>query len=38
VRVSRDTLPQAMQTDIARWSEDHPRTTAWVEQLYANER
>jgi len=38
VRVSRDALPVAMQTDVARWSEDHPRTTAWVERLYANER
>ena len=38
VRVSRDTLPEAMQADIARWCEDHPRTVAWVEQLYANER
>jgi len=38
VRVTRDRLPEAMQNDIARWCEDHPRTAAWVEQLYANER
>lgn len=38
VRVPRDALPTAMQTDVARWSEDHPRTVAWVEQMYANER
>jgi len=38
VRVPRDALPTAMQADVARWSEDHPRTVAWVEQMYANER
>jgi len=38
VRAPRDTLPEDMQTDIARWSEDHPRTAAWVKQMYANER
>lgn len=38
VRVPRDALPTAMQTDVARWSEDHPRTVVWVEQMYANER
>ena len=37
VRVTRDRLPVAMQADIARWSEDHPRTATWVEQMYANE-
>jgi len=38
VRVPRDALPTAMQADVARWREDHPRTVEWVEQMYANER
>ena len=37
-RLERDEMPAAMQTDIKRWVEDHPRAAKFVEELYAAER
>ena len=31
-------LPPAMQADIGRWREDHPRAASFIESLYADER
>ncbi|MEM7430449.1 MAG: glutathione S-transferase domain-containing protein [Pseudomonadota bacterium] len=36
--VARNRLPGGMQEDIERWIEDHPRATALVNRLYAEER
>ncbi len=38
VRVTRDRMPDGMQADIERWSEDNPRVVAWVERLYVEQR
>jgi len=38
VLVERDNLPDAMRADVERWQEDYPRTVAWVEHLYEQER
>jgi len=37
-RFERHEAPKSMQQDIGRWIEDHPKTTAFVERLYAEER
>ena len=37
-RIERDAVPGAMRTDIERWIEDHPETTAYIGRLYAGER
>jgi len=37
-RVPRNRLPRAMQVDIERWIEDHPRAAAFVARMYAEER
>ncbi len=37
-RIEREDMPQAMQTDIKRWVEDHPKATRFIEDLYADER
>jgi glutathione S-transferase len=36
--VARERLPAAMQADIERWTEDHPRATAFIRRMYAEER
>lgn len=38
VKVTRDRLPNTMQADIERWSEDNPRVIAWVERRYLEQR
>ena len=38
VRVARERVPDAMRRVVERWSEDYPKATAFVEELYANER
>jgi glutathione S-transferase len=37
-RVARNRLPRPMQADIERWIEDHPRATAFITRMYAEER
>ncbi len=37
-RFERDRLPQKMRDDVARWIEDHPKSTTFVETIYAEER
>lgn len=37
-RVARNRLPTRMQADIERWTEDHPRATAFIARMYAEER
>jgi len=37
-RVARNRLPMPMQADIERWKEDHPRATAFIARMYAEER
>ena len=36
--IERDRLPERMQADIERWSQDYPRATAFIINLYASER
>ncbi len=38
VRLERDELPASMQDDMARWMDTCPRTTAFIERLYDEER
>jgi len=38
IRIERAAAPAAMQQDIRRWTEDYPRVTAFIEQLYVSER
>jgi glutathione S-transferase len=38
IRIERVRTPVAMQRDIERWVEDHPRVTRFIEELYAEER
>jgi glutathione S-transferase len=38
VRVDQKRLPQALRDDTGRWAEDYPHATAFVQQLYAEER
>lgn len=37
-RVAQNRLPGRMQADIERWTEDHPRATALITQMYEKER
>jgi glutathione S-transferase len=37
-RLARNRLPAPMQDDIERWIEDHPKASAFVARLYAEER
>ena len=37
-RIERDDAPAAMRADTARWIEDFPRATGFIERLYAEER
>lgn len=37
-RIERDQMSEEMRTDIQQWSEDHPKATALVSGLYAEER
>jgi hypothetical protein len=37
-RFERQRAPARMRADIDRWTEDYPRATAFIENLYANER
>jgi len=37
-RVPRSQLPARMRADIERWGEDHPRATAFIRRMYAEER
>jgi glutathione S-transferase len=36
--ITLDESPPAMQVDIGRWREDHPRAASFIESLYADER
>jgi len=38
VRMEHESLPEAMRADVERWEEDYPRATAFVHELYENER
>jgi len=38
IRIERDRAPAAMRADIERWIADYPRTTRYIEDLYAHER
>jgi glutathione S-transferase len=38
IRIERAAAPPAMQRDIERWIADFPRTTRFIEELYASER
>ena len=38
VLLARENMPAEMRANIERWSEDYPRTVAWVERLYEKER
>lgn len=38
VRIERSQVGNPMRADIERWSEDHPKAVAWVQDLYARER
>lgn len=37
-RIERDRMPARMREDIEHWIEDHPKSVALVERLYATER
>ena len=38
IRIERERAPAAMRADIERWIEEYPRTTRYIEDLYAEER
>ena len=38
IRIERARAPAAMRADIERWIEEYPRTTRYIEDLYAEER
>jgi glutathione S-transferase len=38
VRLEHDTLPEAMRADVERWTQDYPRATAFINELYERER
>lgn len=37
-RIERDRMPAEMRADVERWTEDHPKATALIAKLYAQER
>lgn len=37
-RVADEDMPPAFRSDVARWREEHPRATAFIARLYADER
>jgi glutathione S-transferase len=37
-KIARDRMPEKMREDIERWTVDHPKSIAFVEHLYADER
>lgn len=38
VRIERNQMPEAMRTEIERWSELYPRSTRFIDNLYLTER
>ena len=38
VRIEKNETPQEMQADVDRWAEKYPRATAFIEQMYKDER